>query len=112
MMVPPPVVLAFGTPSARVSPSLAPLNVKFADMQVDGFRAGNVGFKVFERCSTIGVPLPIVTGPLEFADPVDRAGIDWFAVKLLAPSVANAVAGRPPSWSAFTALPPFVSPAA
>ena len=68
-MVPPPVVRAFGTPSASVSPSLAPLNVKFADAQVNAFSAGKLGLKVLERCSMIGVPLPIVVVPVMLTFP-------------------------------------------
>src|SRR5437870_12592427 len=84
-MVPPSVVLAFGTPSARVSPSLAPVRPRFAGRQVDGFNAGKLGLKVAERCSTIGVPPPIVVEPplLKLPEALTLPVTLWLPLRLL-----------------------------
>ena len=74
-MAPPPIVLEFGTPSAIVSPSLAPANAKSALLQTPGFNAGKVGLKVNGRCSRIGVPpLPMAIVPVVARFPEKKVG--------------------------------------
>ena len=73
---------AFGTPSASVSPSAAPVKVKFAVAQVAGFNAGKGGLKVIERCSVMGVPPPIANLPDAEMFPVTV----WSPVKAFAMS--------------------------
>jgi len=62
----PPIILAFGTPRASVSPSAAPVRVKLAVEQVAGFKAARAGLNKAERCFVIAVPPPMTTDPFTF----------------------------------------------
>lgn len=54
--MPATVIMALGTPKATVSPSAAPVRVKFAVVQVLGFSPVKVTLNAIDRCSTMGVP--------------------------------------------------------
>src|SRR5579864_177230 len=64
-------IIALGTPSAIVSPSLAPGNVNVRAAQALGFNGPKLGLNVIDRCSSMGVPpVPIVTDPLAATSPL------------------------------------------
>src|ERR1700676_3458579 len=89
-----PATNALGTPRAMESPSLAPLNASAASVaQLFGPSPGtDTLLKVLERCSTMGVPPPMVTEPLAATSPFAstlHCVVPWYLPSRMLPELAE-----------------------